>query len=154
MAFPSSRRSIPRPPRLAFVIAVGQHVFVNSIGSPSRPVALGNENGAVLSGLYLADGIEVEVVAWRPRGATDTRYRVRALDGADGWLPAGNLRKSLIAPPPPASPMSAQAAVPVESNGRPFGQRSHIEQRSTPAPLSPTPAKRAAGGGRRFGEHF
>jgi hypothetical protein len=152
LAFPSSRRSIPRPPRLAFVLAVGQHVFVNSPGSPPRPVALGDESGTLLSGEHLIDGVEVEVLAWRPRGASDTRYRVRANSGIDGWLPAGNLRKSLVPLPPPASPMPAQAAVPADKNGRPFGRRSHVEMQSPP-PLTP-PARSAAKGGRRFGEHF
>jgi len=137
---------------LAFVLAVGQRVFVNSTGSPARPVALGDESGTLLSGEHLIDGVEVEVLAWRPRGASDTRYRVRAPDGVDGWIPAGNLRKSLVAPPPPASPTSAQAAVPAEGNARPFGQRSHVGLNSPP-PLS-SPAKSAAGGGRRFGKHF
>jgi hypothetical protein len=139
---------------LAFVIAVGQHVFVNSIASPSRPVALGNESGTVLSGVYLVDGLEVEVLAWRPRGASDTRYRVRAPDGEDGWLPAVNLRKSLVAPPPPATPTPAQAMVPTESDGRPFGQRAHVARGSVPGPVSPATARPAAGGGRRFGQHF
>lgn len=152
MAFPSSRRSIPRPPRLAFVLAIGQHVFVNSIGTPPRPVALGDETGALLSGEHLIDGVEVEVLAWRPRGASDTRYRVRAPNGADGWLFAGNLRKSLVPPPPPPSPMSAQSAVPSESNSRPFGQRSHVGLHSPP-PLVP-PAASAANGERRFGKRF
>jgi len=126
LAFPSSRRSLPRPPRLAFVLAIGQHVFINSTGVPSQPVALGDESGKLLSGDSLIDGIEVEVLAWRPRGASDTRYRVRASDGVDGWVPAGNLRRSLVAPPPPASPASAQVQVPAERNSRPFGQRSHV----------------------------
>jgi len=152
LAFPSSRRSIPRPPRLAFVLAVGQHVFINSAGSPPRPVALADESGKLLSGDYLIDGLEVEVVAWRPRGATDTRYRVRAPDGADGWVPAGNLRRSLVAPPPPASPASAQLTVPEEGIGRPFGQRSHVGLPSPP-PLT-SAAKAAANGGRRFGKRF
>ena len=149
MAFPSSsRRSLPRPPRLSVVLAVGQHVFVNALGMPPRPVALGDESGALLSGQYLSDGVEVEVVAWRPRGATDTRYRVRAGDGVVGWLPAGNLRRSFVPPPLPASPTSAQAMVPTEANGRPFGQRSHVGMQS-PTPLAaPAPS---ANGGRRFG---
>jgi hypothetical protein len=149
LAFPSSsRRSLPRPPRLTVVLAVGQHVFINSLGMPPRPVALGDESGAILSGKYLNDGVEVEVVAWRPRGATDTRYRVRAGDGAVGWLAAGNLRRSLVPPPAPASPTPAQATVPAEANGRPFGQRSHVGMQSPRPLVAPAPS---ADGGRRFG---
>ena len=153
MAFPSSRRSISRPPRLTLVLAVGQRVFVHSLDSPTRPVALGDETG-ILSGEHVIDGLEVEVMAWRPRGPTDTRYRVRTPGGVDGWLAAGNLRKSLVPPPAPSSPTSAQMAVPAGGNGRPFGQRSHV-QTHAPAPLTPRPpASVAPSRGRRFGEHF
>jgi len=116
-------------------------------------VALGDDTGKVLSGVCLADGIEVEVLAWRPRGARDTRYRVRAADGADGWLPADNLRTSLVPLPPPPTPTPAQVTVHAEGKGRPFGQRAHVEQRS-PAPLAPARPTPAVGGGRRFGQHF
>ena len=151
MAFPSSRRSIA-PPRLKIVLAIGQRVFVNSPDVPPRPVALGDESGKLFSGASLIDGVEVEVMAWRPRGPSDTRYRVRAADGADGWLAAGNLRKSLVPPPSPSSTTPAQMAVPAEGNGRPFGQRSHVGMQS-PAPLSPPAASNPARG-RRFGERF
>src|SRR3989442_15421811 len=88
---PSRTRFVPRPPRPKIpVMAVGQRVFVNSTTNSSRSVALGDESGKVLSGVWLADGVEVEVRAWRPRGASDTRYRVPAPDGADGRLAANN----------------------------------------------------------------
>lgn len=151
LAFPSSRRSVPRPPRLAIVLAVGQRVFVNSTDRPSRPVALGDESGKLLTGVRLIDGAEVEVLAWRPRGAVDTRYRVRALDGADGWLPAGNLRMALVPPAPPPAPAAAGQAVPAEGDARPFGRRSHVGLPSAPRT---SPASSVQGGGRRFGEHF
>lgn len=151
MAFPSSRRSLPRPPRLGVVLAVGQHVFVNSTDSPPRPVALGDESGKLLSGEHLIDGVEVEVLAWRPRGASDTRYRVRGPSGSDGWLPAGNLRKSLVAPPL-ASPTPDQLSVPTKNDVRPFGQRSHAGLHSLPPRTSPPPS--VANGGRRFGKRF
>ena len=148
MAFPSSRRAIPRQPRLTIVLAVGQRVFVNATDRPPQPVALGDESGKLLTGACLIDGVEVEVLAWRPRGASDTRYRVRALNGADGWLCAGNLRKSLAPPPPPACPTPAQAAVPTENNSRPFGQRSHVGLHSPP-PLTAPARSAAVSGGRR-----
>jgi hypothetical protein len=151
LAFPSSRRNISRPPRLTLVLAVGQRVFVHSLDSPTRPVALGDETG-ILSGEHVIDGLEVEVMAWRPRGPTDTRYRVRTPGGVDGWLAAGNLRKSRVAPPAPSSPASAQMAVPAAGNVRPFGQRSHVGTHA-PATLSP-PASASAARGRRFGERF
>lgn len=152
MAFPSSRRTISRPPRLTLVLAVGQRVFVHSLDVPMRPVALGDESGKLFSGEHVTDGLEVEVMAWRPRGPSDTRYRVRTPNGIDGWLAAGNLRKSLVPPPPPASSTPAQMAVPAAGNGRPFGQRSHV-QAHAPAPLS-SPGSVAPSRGRRFGERF
>jgi hypothetical protein len=40
----------------------------------------------------LADGVEVEVLAWRPAGADGPRYRVRCSDPAvEGWLGGANL---------------------------------------------------------------
>jgi hypothetical protein len=152
VAFHSSRRSIAPPPRLTVVLAIGQRVFVNSTDVPPRPVALGDETGVLCSGACLIDGAEVEVLAWRPRGASDTRYRVRAADGVDGWLGAGNLRRTLAPPPAPSSPTPAQVAVPAEGDARPFGRRSHVATHS-PAPLS-SPATAEPSRGRRFGERF
>ena len=76
------RRAIRRPPPLSFIVAIGQHVFVNCRTGAERSVLLGDEGGKVMSTTSLADGVEVEVMAWRPRGPTDTRYRVRAGHGA------------------------------------------------------------------------
>ena len=136
MAFFSSRdRSAPRlPSRKSPVIAVGQRVFVNCPSDPSGSVALENQNGKVLPGMHLTDGVEVEVVAWRPRVAGDAHYRVRApASGTDGWLPAGNLRR-LLSPLPAseAHPLQATSAErtreqhsrPAEARGRRFGERS------------------------------
>jgi hypothetical protein len=57
----------------------------------------------------LADGTEVEILAWRPRGAVGTRYRVRLTRGGlEGWLESVNLRPALSAlvavRPEPAPP--------------------------------------------------
>src|SRR5436309_5181995 len=69
--FPSRRRSVPRPLRdSAPVMAVGQRVFVNSTSDPSGSVALGDESGKGFAAVHLADGVEVEVIAWRPGGAS------------------------------------------------------------------------------------
>ena len=135
MAFFSSRdRSAPRlPSRKSPVIAVGQRVFVNCSSNPSGSVALANQNGKVLPGMHLADGVEVEVVAWRPRVAGDAHYRVRApSSGADGWLPAGNLRRVLSPVPAPETPppqatsgeRPREQPSPAEARGRRFGERS------------------------------
>ena len=157
MAFITSRsRPVPRPPvRSTPVMAVGQHVFINSAGNRSGSVALADVSGKVLSALHLADGIEVEVVAWRPGGANDTRYRVRAPHGADGWVPAENLRRALVPLPPPEPSTPAQATTVADASGRRFGQRPQTERPPASGSLTPAqPASGAGAGGRRFGEHF
>jgi hypothetical protein len=103
-------------------MAVGQRVFVNSARDRSKPVPLGDVSGKVLSTVHLADGIEVVVVAWRPGGPGDTRYRVRGPDGADGWLPAENLRSALVPPPPPEPPAPPEPRIAAAAVGRRFGQ--------------------------------
>jgi len=153
--FPSRNRPVTRPPaRSTPVMAVGQRVFVNCAGNRSGAVTLADVSGEVLSAVHLADGIAVEVVAWRPRGASDTRYRVRAPHGADGWLPAENLRPALVPLSPPETPTPAQATTVADASGRRFGQRFQTER--PPAYGSRTPAQPApvVGGGRRFGQHF
>jgi hypothetical protein len=117
-----SRRVAPPPSRSGPVIAVGQRVLVNSAGNRSGSVTLADVSGKVLSAVHLADGIEVEVVAWQPRGASDTRYRVRASNGADGWLPAANLRTVLVPLPPPEPPTPAPATTVADASRRRFGQ--------------------------------
>lgn len=158
MAFLPSRRFVPRPPvRSTPVMAVGQRVFVNSPGNRSGSVALGDASGKIQSAVYLSDGSEVEVLAWRPRGASDTRYRVRALHGADGWLPADNLRTALVPPPPPESSTpeqtSAAQSAAADAAGRAFGQRAHAARPSSYAPSTLAQPSPAAAGGRRFGQH-
>jgi hypothetical protein len=138
------------------VIAIGQRVFVNCPGDRSGGVFLADESGKVVSAVHLADGVEVEVVAWRPGGAHDTRYRVRTpSSGADGWLPADNLRKVLV--PLPAPEPSPAAATPVTDTGaKRFGQRAH-QTDGPPASASPTPVRwgpAADAAGRRFGQRF
>ena len=102
--FPSRARSLPQSPRRALPsIAIGRRVFVDCAESDSGTLFLGDETGKVISAQRVADGLEVEVIAWRPRGANGTRYRVRVPStGADGWLPADKLRKLLVPLPAPA----------------------------------------------------
>ena len=157
--FPSRNRSVPRPPpRSGPVIAVGQRVFVNCPGDRSGTVVLEDESGKVPSTVHLTDGVVVEVVAWRPRGTGDARYRVRrATDGADGWLGGDSLRRT--ADPAPLTTASESAPTPAapetDGNGnRPFGQRSHVE-RSVAFPSPPTSVPQSTNSdsvGRRFGQ--
>jgi hypothetical protein len=90
-----------RPWRTGTVWAVGRRVFVHCPSGNTRAVRLTtSEDGDDPAG-SLVDGSEVEVVAWRPRGAAGTRYRVRGSDGLTGWLSTTELRGTMVAPPPP-----------------------------------------------------
>jgi hypothetical protein len=110
--------------------------------------------GKIFSAVQLADGAEVEVVAWRPRVEGDAHYRVRASsNGADGWLPAVNLRKVLVPLAPAEAPVAAQATPMTYGGGSAFGGRSQANR--AVAPKSPAPARPApVTDGRRFGQHF
>jgi len=153
--FPPRNPSISRRPSRAIpVIAVGQRVFVNCPGGLSGSVALSDENGKLLSTVHLADGDEVEVVAWRPRVAGEALYRVRApSSGADGWLATVNLRTALVPLPAPEPP--AEQATPVtDAGGKRIGQRSQPGQRpASGSATTPEPVLAPDGGGRRFGQH-
>jgi hypothetical protein len=98
---------------------VGQRVYVNRSGSGIGRVDLMNEDATSTIG-NLADGVEVVIVAWKPRGATGTRYCVRSTaDGLEGWLAAGNLRRTATAPPPtPLPPQVATPATPAPASQR------------------------------------
>ena len=147
-SFLSRARSVPPPSRRALpVIAIGQRVFVSCAGSgDSGTLFLGDETGKKVSGQCVADGLEVEVIAWRPRGANETRYRVRVPStGADGWLPADNLRKLLVPLPPPGS--LGQEEKPATGDARP------VPPRRRPDPKRSS-ADEVEGGRRRFGQHF
>jgi len=108
------------------IISIGRRVFVNCPDDPKRGVALTDDAGRSLTP-RLADGAVVEVVAWRPRGRSGTRYRVRAATGqVDGWLGAEELRATPepgpavgVPPPEPAQPLPTPSA----DTGRKFGQR-------------------------------
>src|SRR5262245_14889666 len=103
MRSPGSRRSSTD----AVVHAVGQRVYVNRVGNGLGQVDLMNEQGTTPIAA-LADGVEVMVVAWKPLGATGTRYRVsRTSDGLEGWLAAANLRRTRAVAPPAVVPASA-----------------------------------------------
>ena len=93
-------------------IAVGWRAYVACSGDGRAPVALTDDSHTTALA-SLADGTEVEVLAWRPLGSAGTRYRVATRDGREGWLAAGNLRNSKSAlpatPVAPALPVTASA---------------------------------------------
>ncbi len=72
----------------------------------------------------LTDGDEVEILAWRPRGAGGPRYRVQSRKhGLEGWISAEHLRT--LARQAPAAPAAAGAPSPKVAGDEPpkFGQR-------------------------------
>jgi hypothetical protein len=105
MGFPQGSFRKPSPVRIrTAVFAVGRRVRVACSDSRPPRVALTDDAGANPQE-SLADGTEVEILAWRPRGSAGTRYLVRSTrNGLEGWLAVGNLR-------------SAQSAVSSASSG-------------------------------------
>jgi hypothetical protein len=111
------------------VFAVGRRVYVASPEDRPTHVALTDDAGAD-SRTRLADGAEVEILAWLPRGSGDTRYRVRSTrNGLEGWLAVDNLRgtQSAVSAPTGPSP-SATGSGPLRApesgdSGRRFSQR-------------------------------
>jgi hypothetical protein len=101
-----------------------------------RRVTLTDGNGSTALAA-LADGTEVEIVAWQPRGAGGTRYRIKATtDGVQGWLGAADLRPRPAPPEPPVARAPAAAPLPPPSAAKP-----------RPRPAS-RPAKKAKPGRR------
>ena len=99
---------MPTPPRPAFPnaawsrplgsqrapLAVGAHAVVVCPNAPLRRVPLTEANGTGCVGT-VADGTEVEIVAWHARGQTGWRYQVQSSDGTmEGWLSAAHLRRA------------------------------------------------------------
>jgi hypothetical protein len=118
----------PKSRRHGSVFAVGRRVYVARSGGPSGDVTLTDDAGGDPRS-RLADGTEVEILAWRPRGSDGTRYCVRAIhNGLVGWLPVDNLRNTRAAAPVAAEAPSAPAddsvpAVVPDDGKRRFGQR-------------------------------
>ena len=116
-------RSTPPPQKTrTSALSVGRRVYVNCRGR----IPLTEDDGR-LSVTSLADGAEVEIVAWRPGGA-GTRYRVRARDeGHEGWLAADALRATatvMAAEPAAATKPAAAATKPAAATAR-FGRDTH-----------------------------
>lgn len=158
----NNRPAPPRPrPRSAPTIAVGQRVFVHCPNSRSGTVELVDDTGKVLSAIHLADGAEVEVVAWRPRVEGDAHYRIRASSsGVDGWLPSGNLRKVLVpvaaTEMQPSNPNANSSNSDRDDGATGFGRRAHAMPTTSmpsPSPMAARPMADADTGGRRFGSY-
>ena len=131
MSFTWRPRRGPAPVRARGpVYAVGQRVSVTcSAGQPTR-VKLTDDAGSRELG-SVAEGTEVEILAWRPNGWRGTRYRVRAAGGGvEGWLDVGSLRGSedVVAPAWVGARSlddgaRVAASEPSVDTGRRFGQR-------------------------------
>jgi hypothetical protein len=106
-----SASTVPRPPGRPdgkSILPVGSRVLVTQDASGDGSVPLSDEPGHTRVGSVGA-GSEVEVTAWRPRGGWGTRYRIRLVDGSEGWVDAASLR----ARPEPVPPRRAPAPVAV-----------------------------------------
>jgi hypothetical protein len=90
--------------------------IVRSHGEGLGRVSLTDEDGTAGLGA-LADGVEVEVTAWRPRRGMGALYRVRpSRGGTEGWVSASNLeavprpRERPVPQAPPAAPRTKASA--------------------------------------------
>lgn len=118
----NSRASAPPPKtRPSTILSVGRRAYVNCRGQ----TALVDDDGRP-SRNSLADGTEVEILAWRPLGNRGTRYRVRAHEAnCEGWLAADALRQTAVPvanEPAPEKPATPSRPV-TRDTYRKFGQR-------------------------------
>jgi hypothetical protein len=78
------------------VFGVGWHAFVNwpqLAGQMPSPVPMTDGAGRPMTN-DLADGQEVEIVAWRPRSRVGVAYQVRRCsDGTEWWISVEHLRR-------------------------------------------------------------
>ena len=116
--FPSFPSAPPSPGSKAPpVLGIGSRVLVASRSGRSGQVTLTDDAGTSAVAT-VGDGVEVEILAWRPRRGGETRYRVASTSGGvEGWLGVTSLRPRQ--PSPSAKPASAAAP----SKGRERGTR-------------------------------
>jgi len=81
------------------LLAVGARALV-VLGPGADAVVLADDRGQA-TGARLAADIEVEVLAWQPRGRAGARYRVRGPDGVEGWVDGAALRARPVEKAPP-----------------------------------------------------
>jgi hypothetical protein len=107
----------PSTPKDPPVLGVGRRVVVTCRKNGSDRVTLTDENGTSALAT-VADGVEVEILAWRPRRGGDTRYRVvSTTGGVEGWLGAASLkpREPALAPKMATAAPSARLALPTRT---------------------------------------
>jgi hypothetical protein len=94
-SFPALGRGRPGDAVLP-VFSVGRRVLVSC--PPGSVATVTDENGSTAVAT-LDEGTEVEILAWRPRGAGGPRYRVRSTrEGIEGWMSSRSLRRPAEAP--------------------------------------------------------
>ncbi len=89
------------------MIAIGHRAVVTTRNSGADRVTVTDEDG-VDTVTTVADGLEVEVLAWRPRRGGGTRYRILAKD-VEGWIGAASLEAVKRAPAPPVAKVAPSA---------------------------------------------
>lgn len=108
---PFTRVPPPPFPKEGPALAVGGRVIVNCQSKGSDRVTLTDEHGTIARAT-IANGAEVEILAWRPRRGA-TRYRVISTDGQlEGWVGSASLKARPLPPPPP------KAVAPVAASSR------------------------------------
>lgn len=120
------------------MLGVGSRVTVISGDVRSDRVTLTDDSGTSMLAT-VAHGVEVEILAWRPRRGGDTRYRVVTTgDRVEGWLGAASLQARQLPPAPKPAPAAVPAAI--------------VSPRRAPAqassPTAPAAAKRVRKGTR------
>lgn len=100
------------------ILPVGSKVLVTQDVSGDGRIALSDEPGHMQVG-SVGVGAEVEVTAWRPRGGWGTRYRVRLVDGSEGWVDAASLRARPEPPVVRRAPAPAPAPASPKTPSRP-----------------------------------
>ena len=115
-----ARSPVRRSSTDTVVHAVGQRVYVSRTGSAANAhVDLMNDEGTTVIAA-LPDGTEVMIVAWKPRGATGTRYCVRCTSNdLEGWLAAANLRRGRTVAPTPVTPAPLPKSAPAQVSTSP-----------------------------------
>ncbi len=108
-SFPSFVRLQPaRAAAGGLVLAVGSRGLLGTGRSGS--VSLTSDDGLTVVAT-LAAGVEVEIIAWRPRRNGSPSYYVRPTGGGpEGWLDAAKLRPHVVPRPVRKAPAAAATA--------------------------------------------
>lgn len=108
--FPMFAGGRPPTPKAPPSLGVGSRALVTCSAGGTEGVTLTDDTGtSVLT--TVANGVEVEILAWRPRRGSDTRYRVVSTGGGvEGWLGAKNLQARPSAAPSVKAPATVAPA--------------------------------------------